>query len=242
MTPAPRRSCPEPTMPEFGLLMCRARDDAEDANDAHRMPEGSECTVSCSPPHRLQQDDGDATQSVVTKCSAGRWNVTSWTCVRAPVPDADLDGDISAVLSDAGAAHAEDWDWKANSLTDPCSPNPCHSGGKCLRGPTNARALCQCRPGTEGERCERVLCRATCLHGGRCVLLQGRPSCFCHRGFAGSRCQALVKNVRFPAPTPVPALTTPVTTPVTTPTTASAIAAPSTPSAPPRPSSEAPNG
>lgn len=81
-TPAPRRSCPVPALPEHGHLSCRARDDAEaggDGNDAQRMAEGSECTVSCRPPHRLQSDGA---QSVVTRCSAGRWNVTVWTCVR----------------------------------------------------------------------------------------------------------------------------------------------------------------
>lgn len=258
VTPAPLRSCPVPALPEHGHLSCRARDDAEEANDAQRMAEGSECTVSCRPPHRLL---ADGAESMVTRCSAGRWNVTAWTCVRAQAVDADLDGDIAAVLADAGAALAEDWDWKSNSLTDPCSPNPCLSGGTCLRGPPKARALCQCRPGTEGERCERVLCRGACLHGGRCVLVQGEPSCFCRRGFAGSRCQAPVKNVRYPMPTPAPTpvlttpvLTTPVlTTPVltspvlTTPVLTAAVSTPTTTVAPgsppvaPQHDPEAPN-
>lgn len=75
-------------MPEHGLVSCRALDpepaaqqgqqDAED-NDAQRLAEGSECTVSCRPPHRLQLH---ANHSAVTRCQAGHWNVSSWLCVR----------------------------------------------------------------------------------------------------------------------------------------------------------------
>ncbi|KAE8750505.1 hypothetical protein FOCC_FOCC002799 [Frankliniella occidentalis] len=75
-------------------------------------------------------------------------------------PDADLDGDIPSVLADAGAALADDWDWRDNSVTDPCSPNPCLSGGTCLRGPPESKALCQCRPGTEGHAKRLMLAAA----------------------------------------------------------------------------------
>ncbi|KAK3927503.1 Cadherin-related tumor suppressor [Frankliniella fusca] len=236
----PRRSCSVPTLPEHGVVSCRARDpedakrrqddDDEDSNDAQRLAEGSECTVSCRPPHQLQlgqdlqqqqqqqglvhghQDLPRGAQGAVTRCLAGRWNVSSWHCVRgeSPGPDADLDGDIPSVLADAGAG-APDWDWRDNAVTDPCSPNPCQAGGTCLRGPPESKkALCQCRPGTEGERCERALCRGTCLHAGRCVLLDGRPSCFCRRGYAGSRCQAPVRTVRYPASSSTPSTAAPV--------------------------------
>lgn len=219
-TEAPRRSCPVPALPEHGVASCRARpkapdgghhqddDGDEESNDAQRLAEGSECTVSCRPPHQLLliRAAADAANAVtpekaVMRCGAGLWNVTGWSCARGEALDADLDGDISAVLADAGTSLQDEWDWRENSVMDPCLPNPCHSGGTCLRGPPKSKAVCQCRPGTEGDLCDRVLCRGTCLHGGRCLLLNGQPSCFCRAGYAGSRCQAPVRNVRYPVPT-----------------------------------------
>ncbi|KAK4325280.1 hypothetical protein Pmani_004141 [Petrolisthes manimaculis] len=69
-----------------------------------------------------------------------------------------------------------------------CSPNPCHNGGTCLAGVYSA--ICTCRFGFSGSKCEELECpRGYCRRGGTCSVEEGRHVCTCTSGYEGPRCQ-----------------------------------------------------
>ncbi|KAK3879223.1 hypothetical protein Pcinc_016187 [Petrolisthes cinctipes] len=69
-----------------------------------------------------------------------------------------------------------------------CSPNPCHNGGTCLPGVYSA--ICTCRFGFSGSKCDELECpRGYCRRGGTCSVEDGRHVCTCTTGYEGPRCQ-----------------------------------------------------
>nr|XP_022325495.1 von Willebrand factor D and EGF domain-containing protein-like isoform X4 [Crassostrea virginica] len=60
----------------------------------------------------------------------------------------------------------------------------CQNGGTCVDG-----SRCQCRPGFDGNMCEREVCSVRCLNGGRCHM---GNQCLCPRDYTGYYCQTPV--------------------------------------------------
>ncbi|CAG9789758.1 unnamed protein product [Diatraea saccharalis] len=79
----------------------------------------------------------------------------------------------------AAAAAAPQGD--AKHTQDPCVPNPCARGGRCVREEGSpSDYTCRCRPGTAGAQCElrtsvgTYTCTRTQLHHGLALLLRAR--------------------------------------------------------------------
>jgi len=80
---------------------------------------------------------------------------------------------------------------------DPCDPNPCLVGGRCVQQGRGFQCLCP--PLRSGDRCQvesADTCRPNpCLNGGTC---RGSKSndffCLCRPGYQGPRCESYVDS------------------------------------------------
>ncbi|VDM57878.1 unnamed protein product, partial [Angiostrongylus costaricensis] len=71
-----------------------------------------------------------------------------------------------------------------------CAAKQCVNKAECVV--RNHRAVCECRPGFVGERCELiepVCASAPCYNGGSCEAIAGSFRCICPQNFTGARCQ-----------------------------------------------------
>ncbi|GJQ86646.1 ft [Trypoxylus dichotomus] len=87
-----------------------------------------------------------------------------------------------------------------NKRQDPCTPNPCKSGGQCRRQGYNFQ--CICPASKDGKYCELEkgdACSANpCQNGGSCRESPDGSSffCLCRPGYRGNQCEALVDSCR----------------------------------------------
>ena len=88
---------------------------------------------------------------------------------------------------------------EGGTCTDPCTPNPCLNGGKCVVGDEGGGVVCECGEGYSGERCEQSdsdECPKGLFRSPDC-----RP-CICHQdGVTEDVCETSGRclcNVRFP--------------------------------------------
>ncbi|KAF4520029.1 hypothetical protein B566_EDAN007177 [Ephemera danica] len=87
---------------------------------------------------------------------------------------------------------------------DPCSPNPCHSGGTCRRvlPPALVDFQCICPPLNEGKLCElersNVCDGNPCRNGGSCRESPDGSSffCLCRPGYRGNQCELVADSCR----------------------------------------------
>ncbi|XP_065342592.1 cadherin-related tumor suppressor [Cloeon dipterum] len=87
---------------------------------------------------------------------------------------------------------------------DPCSPNPCQSGGTCRRPspPSTAEFQCVCPPLHEGRLCElersNVCAGSPCRNGGSCRESPDGASffCLCRPGYRGNHCELVSDSCR----------------------------------------------
>ncbi|KAK6055634.1 EGF-like domain protein, partial [Cooperia oncophora] len=80
----------------------------------------------------------------------------------------------------------------AESACEPvdCAAKQCENKAECVV--RDHRAVCECRPGFVGERCELIepVCDSSpCFNGGSCEEIAGTFRCICPQNFTGSRCQ-----------------------------------------------------
>ncbi|XGW30547.1 hypothetical protein V3C99_009476 [Haemonchus contortus] len=71
-----------------------------------------------------------------------------------------------------------------------CAAKQCENKAECVV--RDHRAVCECRPGFVGERCESIepVCDSSpCFNGGKCEAIAGTFRCICPQNFTGSRCQ-----------------------------------------------------
>lgn len=87
-----------------------------------------------------------------------------------------------------------------NKRQDPCSPNPCKSGGQCRRQGFNFQ--CICPPYKDGRYCELekgdACSENPCQNGGSCRESPDGSSffCLCRPGYRGNQCEALQDSCR----------------------------------------------
>ncbi|KAF0300266.1 Low-density lipoprotein receptor-related protein 1 [Amphibalanus amphitrite] len=75
-------------------------------------------------------------------------------------------------------------------LCEQCEDHECHGNSTCHRDPTTAVAECQCAPGLSGPHCETGDCSAQpCAHG-KCVMVDGTPTCTYDGDSAGAACHS----------------------------------------------------
>lgn len=87
---------------------------------------------------------------------------------------------------------------------DPCSPNPCQSGGTCRRStpPSTSEFQCLCPPLNEGRLCElersNVCAGSPCRNGGSCRESPDGTSffCLCRPGYRGNQCELVSDSCR----------------------------------------------
>ncbi|CAJ0600817.1 unnamed protein product [Cylicocyclus nassatus] len=71
-----------------------------------------------------------------------------------------------------------------------CSAKQCENKAECVV--RDHRAVCECRPGFVGDRCELIepVCDSRpCFNGGTCEAIAGTFRCMCPQNFTGTRCQ-----------------------------------------------------
>ncbi|XP_023246890.1 cadherin-related tumor suppressor [Copidosoma floridanum] len=89
---------------------------------------------------------------------------------------------------------------KCEKKQDPCSPNPCQSGGQCRR--VGFDFHCSCSPDREGKLCELErgdACASNpCRNGGVCKESPDGSSffCLCRTGYRGNHCEVLTDSCR----------------------------------------------
>lgn len=83
---------------------------------------------------------------------------------------------------------------------DPCSSNPCMSGGVCRRQGYDFQ--CDCSPHHEGKYCQlergEACSSSPCKNGGSCRDTQDGSSffCLCRAGFRGNQCETVADSCR----------------------------------------------
>ena len=75
--------------------------------------------------------------------------------------------------------------------SDPCVPNVCQNGGRCLS--VMGGTSCVCLPGYTGSYCGSLLQREDCSSqqctgAATCALLSSGPQCICPLGKTGDKC------------------------------------------------------
>ena len=69
---------------------------------------------------------------------------------------------------------------------NPCQSGYCLNDGDCFYQATNDNAICTCRNGFTGSRCEVSPCESLdCPENSECVTANGGAVCRCSPGFAG---------------------------------------------------------
>lgn len=87
-----------------------------------------------------------------------------------------------------------------NKRQDPCSPNPCKSGGQCRRQGFNFQCICPSHK--DGRYCELekgdACSENPCQNGGSCRESPDGSSffCLCRPGYRGNQCEALADSCR----------------------------------------------
>lgn len=89
---------------------------------------------------------------------------------------------------------------KCDKRQDPCSPNPCQSGGQCRRQGYDFQ--CTCPSHREGKYCQLergdACSSAPCKNGGSCKETQDGSSffCLCRPGYRGNQCETVADSCR----------------------------------------------
>lgn len=89
---------------------------------------------------------------------------------------------------------------KCEKRQDPCTPNPCQSGGKCRR--QGFEFQCTCLASREGKTCELErgdACSGNpCRNGGSCRESSDGSTffCLCRPGYRGNQCEAVADSCR----------------------------------------------
>lgn len=89
---------------------------------------------------------------------------------------------------------------KCDRRQDPCSPNPCQSGGQCRRQGYDFQ--CACLPHREGKYCQLergdACSSSPCKNGGSCRETQDGSSffCLCRPGYRGNQCETVADSCR----------------------------------------------
>uniref|UniRef100_A0A0K6S9A8 EGF-like domain-containing protein n=1 Tax=Chromera velia CCMP2878 TaxID=1169474 RepID=A0A0K6S9A8_9ALVE len=85
---------------------------------------------------------------------------------------------------------------------NPCKPNPCGNGGKCLiDGSAPSEFFCVCAPGFSGDTCGTAGCDPNpCMNGGLCSPIAEQPVCTCQPPFWGPTCEESTTTVSSPGP------------------------------------------
>lgn len=89
---------------------------------------------------------------------------------------------------------------KCDKRQDPCSPNPCQSGGQCRRQGYDFQ--CTCPTHREGKYCQLergdACSSAPCRNGGSCRESPDGSSffCLCRPGYRGNQCETVADSCR----------------------------------------------
>lgn len=75
--------------------------------------------------------------------------------------------------------------WKGKFCQVPVCENDCNGNGECVYSANGLKGICKCKPGYNGDACDRKGCPNKCNDRGYCL----NGTCYCHPGYSGDGCE-----------------------------------------------------